>query len=805
MNRYILPTTCLALLLGAPTTVTAQVPMAGDLGQPVFDLGSSPISKPLTRPAVNDPSILFQHGDPGVYSGTLQASFSGTAVGGTQTRAFTATGQNVELDLLVSDDAMDRSGTDWQVTEIYIATLGYAPDDEGLQYWIENIETLSAWTPTTVAQSFFDQPLVQELYPETAGYDSLIEALYQNIFGRPADATGKVYWLEQLESGAIQRNQMIIALINGGWANPEAVLDMQRFGHRVQVGLAFAAEQAAHSIRYTRLSADDQFTLRNLGAEIIADVTDDASTRDNAIARIPTLLDTYLACADQCRLGEVDGLADCQLWNAEIGEWSDRLDDGQGQLHNRARHHTTWLHNWMLPAGGVMAAQFSDETLRTVLAYGGRRDSAIWTGTYLASEALRLMSTGSPDAERALGETLETLHRWWSISGDPGYLARYAAPADSAESVLALLSTEDSEVHLAVGDDGQPWRWRGNISRDQYQGVILGYSLAYEATQDPALRERIRSDVVAFVEQLMSSERQRVDLTVNGLALPLVVTIPYAVFSQADAPNGTPALTLTTDPFEAAGEGVLFFLPNAADLVRQLPGFSSFPDFYQPTQAIQLGAIFNVALQVTRDVPEYATRRQAIADHYAAHADAWLDIAARWRNTNTCDEGYFGLNIGFMPLYTWTRLETDPSRKGRLQREVLRDGLWAAVADHKNVFFAFLYAALAPEEDDTAGVTEAHVGQLAHFSTAPNLSRPVDLRGVYAESTTCAGISGTAVDVDERPAATFTWERQPWKLVDDGTPNLVYGGVDYLIAYWLGRHYGFIHDDAPGTCLRWRS
>jgi hypothetical protein len=27
--------------------------------------------------------------------------------------------------------------------------------------------------------------------------------------------------------------------------------------------------------------------------------------------------------------------------------------------------------------------------------------------------------------------------------------------------------------------------------------------------------------------------------------------------------------------------------------------------------------------------------------------------------------------------------------------------------------------------------------------------------------------------------------------------------VDYLVAYWLGRYYGHLTDDAPGTCLRW--
>ncbi|EGV30166.1 Lecithin:cholesterol acyltransferase [Thiorhodococcus drewsii AZ1] len=181
--------------------------------------------------------------------------------------------------------------TAWRATEIYIATMGYSPDNEGLQYWIGNIDD-AGWTPTAVAQSFFDQPLVKEKYPDDLGYEELIEALYQNIFGRSADADGKAYWLEQLNAGLVRRNEMIITLIEGGWANPDAVDDMARFGNQVKVGLAFAAEQAVREIAYSRLSEEQQTRLRMLGAQILMVVTADNETRSTAIASIPDLLDS---------------------------------------------------------------------------------------------------------------------------------------------------------------------------------------------------------------------------------------------------------------------------------------------------------------------------------------------------------------------------------------------------------------------------------------------------------------------------------------------------------------------------------
>ncbi len=186
--------------------------------------------------------------------------------------------------------SLDRNQLDWQVTELYIATLGYAPDNEGLQHWINNLRTVG-WSITQVAQSFFDQPLVQSLYPADNGNDALIDALYQNLFGRAADAVGKTYWLDELNSGRLTRNQVVIALINGGWANADAAIDMQRFGNRIQVGLAFANEQAQRGLFYTALSTNEQAALRRIGAEILTGVTDDVTTRDAAIAALPGLLD----------------------------------------------------------------------------------------------------------------------------------------------------------------------------------------------------------------------------------------------------------------------------------------------------------------------------------------------------------------------------------------------------------------------------------------------------------------------------------------------------------------------------------
>nr|WP_245232314.1 DUF4214 domain-containing protein [Thiorhodococcus minor] len=225
-------------------------------------------------------------------TGASFTGWSGDCVGANPTCSLDmAAARSVSASFQGGDTPVERD-TPWQVAEIYIATMGYAPDNDGLQYWVDQIQTVVAWTPDTVAQSFFDQPLVQAQYPESAGFGPFIDALYRNIFGRGADSQGYDYWLAELQSGRVSRDQMINALINGGWANPspEAQEDMQRFGNRVQVGLAFARYQAENGISYNQLSFDDQSALRQAGYDVLLNVTADAATRDAAIASIPGLL-----------------------------------------------------------------------------------------------------------------------------------------------------------------------------------------------------------------------------------------------------------------------------------------------------------------------------------------------------------------------------------------------------------------------------------------------------------------------------------------------------------------------------------
>lgn len=85
-----------------------------------------------------------------------------------------------------------------QVSSLYIAFFGRAPDAKGFGHWAE--ELAAGASPFKIAADF-------ALSPEwTSNYGGLtptqqVNRFYQNTFGRQADAAGLEYWVDEIEGG----------------------------------------------------------------------------------------------------------------------------------------------------------------------------------------------------------------------------------------------------------------------------------------------------------------------------------------------------------------------------------------------------------------------------------------------------------------------------------------------------------------------------------------------------------------------------------------------------------------------------
>jgi hypothetical protein len=504
-------------------------------------------------------------------------------------------------------------------------------------------------------------------------------------------------------------------------------------------------------------------------------------------------------CADECAIGDSGPSKTCRLWDVAAGEFVD-ADPGDRMI-DRARDYDARQRRDYLPEGGVASAIYTTPSLTAVASYDGVVDSALWTGTLLASHGWRHLVTGAPDAAARIAAMTRTLHVWFNVSTSPGYLARYAVPEGS--SVPIEMDCARDVIHCDASFEGVTYRWRGDTSRDQYTGVMLGYLFAYLGSSDPAVRATIRHDVVELVEQLMI-ERQDVPVraTVDGFPIETTLDSKYIVLAPEEMIDGRVAMEIDTGDL-GGGEldGAREFVPDLGPLLGQIIGVA--PAIPRPGSAMMLGAFYRIALLVTDGEPDYAARRDAIRTDYDAAFEVLAELAAQWTYDNACGAKYYGTHIAYVMGYAWTLLEDEPARRARLRTEVM-GALADDLGDHANAYYAFFDAG-------ATGVATANAAamalQLADFPRGPRVYIAQDHAGEYPHDPDCsdAGLpmSSVAVDVGDRIVTDFLWQRHPWRLVAGGAPSHVAPGVDYLAAYWLGRYHGAIADDRPRTCTRW--
>ena len=105
--------------------------------------------------------------------------------------------KNIILSILIFFSlsyASESHPTKEEVAKLYVATFNRAPDSTGLLYWTDS----SRLTLSQIAQSFFDQPETQALYPAGTSNRDFIRSVYANLFNREPDASGWDYWENEL-------------------------------------------------------------------------------------------------------------------------------------------------------------------------------------------------------------------------------------------------------------------------------------------------------------------------------------------------------------------------------------------------------------------------------------------------------------------------------------------------------------------------------------------------------------------------------------------------------------------------------
>ena len=118
------------------------------------------------------------------------------------------------------------------VQKAYIAFYGRPADTVGLDYWSKELDAAGG-DLSKIIQDFGNSDEAKELYGDLSFADA-VEALYEQIFGRPADFSGLTFYVSKLTSGEYSLVDVAMRIIDGATGT-----DVDIVNNRIEAAQAF--------------------------------------------------------------------------------------------------------------------------------------------------------------------------------------------------------------------------------------------------------------------------------------------------------------------------------------------------------------------------------------------------------------------------------------------------------------------------------------------------------------------------------------------------------------------------------------
>lgn len=361
------------------------------------------------------------------------------------------------------------------------------------------------------------------------------------------------------------------------------------------------------------------------------------------------------------------------------------------------------------------------------------QEDADWlTGLYAAAMCFAYRATGEERYAAQAREACEALLELSTVSGVPGVVARQIRRQRPAD-----VKTGRKRWHEAP--NGRDW-WSGDTSRDQLSGHFLGLAVCYDLLEDAELRDRIRTVVRDTVDRIIE----------GGMWL--------------------------RDPDGSFCTHANFFVATFCGLV-----------------------ILKIAHHVTRE-PRFQ-------DHYLRMIDPHAFLAHAMRECGRQQDPFFQHYQQDSPLYHLLTYETDPTLK-RAYARCLR-ALHPGSLANGNCYHLVAHAAFQPEtgkgalvRDELAAFSEMQLSvplwrervAEALDSDDPTLGDNLrrNLRALLEDMHEGLDPDALYVPMRWRPPMEFGWQYHRHGLPGTHGPHTRYSGVDYLIAFWMGRYHGVV-------------
>jgi len=360
-----------------------------------------------------------------------------------------------------------------------------------------------------------------------------------------------------------------------------------------------------------------------------------------------------------------------------------------------------------------------------------------------------------------------------------------------------VFTTPDSNQIVSYTRCGDSAIWTGHY--------LAAEAFHYNVTGSPAALDNVRSALAGI--------RSLIDVTGSNLLARCLVPVdsPYAAaINSEEAGHGIFTGTVAGRAYYWIGNtsrdqysGVFFGLGTAYGLVEEADVragvreiVTRLLDFLQDHNwAVVMpdGSLSTVFwgradqvlsfLQIGRQVnPDRFGRDYSISRFWYA---AWVGSAIAFEVLDP-HGSYFKFNLDMINLHNLLRYERSDYYRWFYAGayRILR----RTVEDHGNAFFNLIDRALlgpdARRDEETRDLLEAWLQR-------PRRDNWVDLRGVYP-SCQSADRACSPIPVPQRVRTDFLWQRSPFLLYGGGEGRIEGAGIDYILPYWMARHYGVL-------------
>lgn len=179
-----------------------------------------------------------------------------------------------------------------QVSELYVALFGRAPDGEGLGFWTGKLN--AGESMAQVADEMYATAPARDYYPSFLTNAEIIESFYVNVLGRPGDAGGLAYWTAKLNTAGATPGTVIAEMIHvvanytaGGGIDPDGLISEDLFNNRTEVAQWYGENNGSIAGATAILSGvtDDHATVdaAEAGGTIVPGVTIVLTTEQNVV------------------------------------------------------------------------------------------------------------------------------------------------------------------------------------------------------------------------------------------------------------------------------------------------------------------------------------------------------------------------------------------------------------------------------------------------------------------------------------------------------------------------------------------